>query len=89
MGILATFGHLEAHYKQELNNNYTIVDKGYNSFPTNIPGTSYKKALLVGIFGFYYKYLLNLIYLMCLIHELIVHIIGKEEAKRDSWRHYQ
>ncbi|CAL8996368.1 unnamed protein product [Prunus brigantina] len=46
VGILATFGHLEAHYKQELNNNYTIVDKGYNSFPTNIPGTSYKKALL-------------------------------------------
>ncbi|CAN6682142.1 unnamed protein product [Malus baccata var. baccata] len=46
VGILAIFGNLEAHYKEELKKNYTIVDKGYNSFPTNIPGTPYKKALL-------------------------------------------
>ncbi|KAF3446655.1 hypothetical protein FNV43_RR11835 [Rhamnella rubrinervis] len=46
VGILAVFGHLEARYREELKKNYGIVDKGYNSFPTNIPGTPYKKALL-------------------------------------------
>jgi (+)-abscisic acid 8'-hydroxylase len=30
-----------------LSDNYHIVDKGYNSFPTKIPGTAYHKALLV------------------------------------------
>ncbi|KAK8481478.1 hypothetical protein V6N12_074953 [Hibiscus sabdariffa] len=29
--------------------NYRQVDKGYNSFPTNIPGTAYHKAILVRI----------------------------------------
>ncbi|PON65084.1 Cytochrome P450 [Parasponia andersonii] len=46
VGILAIFGHLEACLREELKNNYSIVDKGYNSLPTNIPGTPYKKALL-------------------------------------------
>ncbi|XP_031267204.1 abscisic acid 8'-hydroxylase CYP707A1-like isoform X4 [Pistacia vera] len=46
VGILAIFGHLKDHYKEELKKNYCILDKGYNSFPTNIPGTPYKKALL-------------------------------------------
>ncbi|RVW99916.1 Abscisic acid 8'-hydroxylase 4 [Vitis vinifera] len=45
VGILAIFGRLEAHYREELKKNYCIVDRGYNSFPTNIPGTPYKKAL--------------------------------------------
>ncbi|OAY22925.1 abscisic acid 8'-hydroxylase CYP707A1 [Manihot esculenta] len=45
VGILAIFGHLESHYREELKKNYRIVDKGYNSFPTSLPGTSYKKAL--------------------------------------------
>ncbi|KAJ4701754.1 Abscisic acid 8'-hydroxylase [Melia azedarach] len=45
VGILAIFGHLNDHYRQELKKNYLILDKGYNSFPTNIPGTPYKKAL--------------------------------------------
>ncbi|XP_052200829.1 abscisic acid 8'-hydroxylase CYP707A1-like [Diospyros lotus] len=45
VGILAIFGHLEAHYREELKQNYGIVEKGYNSFPTNIAGTPYKKAL--------------------------------------------
>lgn len=39
------FGRLEARYREELKKNYFIVDKGYNSFPTNIPGTPYRKAL--------------------------------------------
>ncbi|MBA0808151.1 hypothetical protein Gohar_023910, partial [Gossypium harknessii] len=39
------FGPLEARYREELKKNYFIVDKGYNSFPTNIPGTPYRKAL--------------------------------------------
>ncbi|XP_031267206.1 abscisic acid 8'-hydroxylase CYP707A1-like isoform X3 [Pistacia vera] len=46
VGILAIIGHLKDHYKEELKKNYCILDKGYNSFPTNIPGTPYKKALL-------------------------------------------
>ncbi|KAM7521010.1 hypothetical protein LguiB_019972 [Lonicera macranthoides] len=45
VGTLAIFGHLEACHKEELKKNYSIVDKGYNSFPTNLPGTLYKKAL--------------------------------------------
>ncbi|CAN1191970.1 Abscisic acid 8'-hydroxylase CYP707A1 [Linum perenne] len=45
VGILAIFGHLEGHYKTELKMNYGIVEKGYNSFPTSIPATPYKRAL--------------------------------------------
>ncbi|KAK6130858.1 hypothetical protein DH2020_035404 [Rehmannia glutinosa] len=45
VGIMAIFGHLEPHYKEELKKNYFIVDKGYNSFPTNLPGTRYNKAV--------------------------------------------
>ncbi|KAK4481510.1 hypothetical protein RD792_012411 [Penstemon davidsonii] len=45
VGILAIFGHLEPHYTEELKKNYIIVDRGYNSFPTNLPGTKYRKAL--------------------------------------------
>ncbi|KAL2498267.1 Abscisic acid 8'-hydroxylase 4 [Abeliophyllum distichum] len=44
VGILSIFGHLEPHYKEELNKNYSILDRGYNSFPTNLPGTPYQKA---------------------------------------------
>ncbi|KAA8528537.1 hypothetical protein F0562_035892 [Nyssa sinensis] len=46
VGILAIFGDLEARYREELKKNYNILDKGYNSFPINILGTPYKKALL-------------------------------------------
>ncbi|KAJ6722395.1 CYTOCHROME P450 FAMILY ABA 8'-HYDROXYLASE [Salix koriyanagi] len=46
VGILAIFGNLEAHYREELNRSYRIVDKGYNSFPTSLPGTPFKKAVL-------------------------------------------
>ncbi|KAK8551951.1 hypothetical protein V6N13_120378 [Hibiscus sabdariffa] len=45
VGILMIFGRLEVRYREELKKNYSIVDKGYNSFPTNIPGTPYRKAL--------------------------------------------
>ncbi|XP_022772191.1 abscisic acid 8'-hydroxylase 4-like isoform X2 [Durio zibethinus] len=46
VGILLIFGCLEARYREELKKNYFIVDRGYNSFPTNIPGTPYKKAIV-------------------------------------------
>ncbi|KAL0356832.1 UNVERIFIED_CONTAM: Abscisic acid 8'-hydroxylase 4 [Sesamum calycinum] len=46
VGILAIFGHLERQQKEELKENYSIVDRGYNSFPTNLPGTAYHKALM-------------------------------------------
>ncbi|XP_051124679.1 abscisic acid 8'-hydroxylase 4-like [Andrographis paniculata] len=45
VGILAIFGNLEPHYKVELKKNYSVVDRGYNSFPTNLPGSSYRKAV--------------------------------------------
>ncbi|KAL6995513.1 hypothetical protein U1Q18_005648 [Sarracenia purpurea var. burkii] len=45
VGILAIFGHLEARYTEELKKNYVIVERGYNSFPTKIPGTLHTKAL--------------------------------------------
>lgn len=46
VGILKVFGNLEPRLREELKKNYWIVDNGYNSFPTQIPGTQYKKALL-------------------------------------------
>lgn len=49
VGILAIFGNLEPHYKEELRKNYILVDKGYNSFPTNLPGTRYREAMKVRI----------------------------------------
>ncbi|XP_058089505.1 abscisic acid 8'-hydroxylase 4-like [Magnolia sinica] len=45
VGILCIFGRLDARYKEQLKKNYFIVDNGYNSFPTNIPGTAYNKAV--------------------------------------------
>ncbi|CAI9777773.1 unnamed protein product [Fraxinus pennsylvanica] len=45
VGVLAIFGYLEPYYKEELNKNYEIVDRGYNSFPTNLPGTPYQRAM--------------------------------------------
>ncbi|KZV45178.1 abscisic acid 8'-hydroxylase 4 [Dorcoceras hygrometricum] len=44
VGILAIFGNLETHYKEELRENYIMVDRGYNSFPTNLPGSPYRRA---------------------------------------------
>ncbi|OIV93284.1 hypothetical protein TanjilG_23125 [Lupinus angustifolius] len=45
IGILSVFGHLDNNYREKLKENYNIVEKGYNSFPTRIPGTAYSKAL--------------------------------------------
>nr|QPD79369.1 abscisic acid 8'-hydroxylase 3 [Impatiens walleriana] len=44
VGILTTFGDLADHYRKELKRNYSMLDKGYNSFPITLPGTPYKKA---------------------------------------------
>ncbi|KAL1829543.1 hypothetical protein ACET3Z_007955 [Daucus carota] len=44
VGILSIFSHLDSSYKTELKKNYCIVNKGYNSFPTRLPGTAYQKA---------------------------------------------
>ncbi|CAK9135311.1 unnamed protein product [Ilex paraguariensis] len=46
VGIHAILGHLEPHQREDLKKNYSIVERGYNSFPTNLPGTPYKKAQL-------------------------------------------
>lgn len=46
IGILIIFGrHLSEQRKAEIKKNYSIVDKGYNSFATSIPGTPYSNAI--------------------------------------------
>jgi len=40
-------GRLDERRKAELRKNYSIVDKGYNSFPNSLPGTLYYKAMQV------------------------------------------
>ncbi|XP_054787715.1 abscisic acid 8'-hydroxylase 4 [Prosopis cineraria] len=66
IGILSVFGHLDSNYRDQLKENYAIVDKGYNSFPTSIPGTAYSKALLA----------------RKRINEIISEIIGKRKEQR-------
>ncbi|GJN33799.1 hypothetical protein PR202_gb22423 [Eleusine coracana subsp. coracana] len=46
VGIVTIFGgHLDERRKAELRMNYSIVEKGYNSFPNSLPGTLYYKAI--------------------------------------------
>jgi len=40
-------GRLDERRKAELRKNYSIVEKGYNSFPNSLPGTLYYKAMQV------------------------------------------
>ncbi|XP_048431292.1 abscisic acid 8'-hydroxylase 4 isoform X4 [Pyrus x bretschneideri] len=46
VAVLFIFGHLNNHYKEMLKKNYYTLDKGYNSFPTKLPGTLYNKSVL-------------------------------------------
>ncbi|WOG93091.1 hypothetical protein DCAR_0312372 [Daucus carota subsp. sativus] len=46
VAVLSVFGELDSKYKDRLKYNYHIVDKGYNSFPINLPGNLFRKALL-------------------------------------------
>ncbi|XAR59451.1 (+)-abscisic acid 8'-hydroxylase [Bertholletia excelsa] len=45
VGILSVFGQLNGKQREEIKKNYRIVDKGYNSFLINLPGTAYNKAI--------------------------------------------
>ncbi|CAN6210920.1 unnamed protein product [Urochloa humidicola] len=46
VGIVTIFGgRLDEQRKAELRRNYSIVEKGYNSFPNSLPGTLYYKAM--------------------------------------------
>lgn len=56
VGILTIFGQSATRFKEQLKENYGIVDKGYNSFPTNIPGTLYNNAILVMILSSFYLF---------------------------------
>jgi (+)-abscisic acid 8'-hydroxylase len=48
VGIVTIFGgQLDERRKAELSKNYSIVEKGYNSFPNSFPGTLYYKAIQV------------------------------------------
>ncbi|KAL2906232.1 Abscisic acid 8'-hydroxylase 4 [Bienertia sinuspersici] len=46
VAVLSIFGELDSYYNKELKDNYVTLDKGYNSFPTMIPGTSYFKSVM-------------------------------------------
>ncbi|GLT39003.1 hypothetical protein SLA2020_132130 [Shorea laevis] len=46
VAVLSIFGHLGKNYREMLKENYFILDKGYNSFPTNLPGTLFSKSVL-------------------------------------------
>lgn len=61
VGIAAIFGHLDIGYREELKKNYRILDKGYNCFPTNIPGTPFKRALMVSHKQSHLKLLLSIL----------------------------
>lgn len=47
VGILSIFGRLNKTYTDELKENYSILEKGYNCFPTKLPGTAYHKSVMV------------------------------------------
>ncbi|KAJ8430004.1 hypothetical protein Cgig2_008443 [Carnegiea gigantea] len=46
VAVLSIFGEVDGYYKEKLKENYIILDRGYNSFPTMIPGTSYFKSTM-------------------------------------------
>ncbi|KAK1414493.1 hypothetical protein QVD17_30239 [Tagetes erecta] len=45
VGVLSIFGQLNKKYTDELKENYSILEKGYNCFPLKLPGTAYHKSL--------------------------------------------
>ncbi|KAG8056991.1 hypothetical protein GUJ93_ZPchr0002g26569 [Zizania palustris] len=46
VGVATIFGgQLDERRKAELRQNYSVVEKGYNSFPNSFPGTLYYKAI--------------------------------------------
>ncbi|KAK1607491.1 hypothetical protein QYE76_031164 [Lolium multiflorum] len=48
VGITTIFGGLlDDRHKEELRRNYSVVEKGYNCFPSRIPGTLYYRAVQV------------------------------------------
>ncbi|CAL5372954.1 unnamed protein product [Camellia sinensis] len=46
VAVLSIFGKLESGYKDKLKDNFFTLDRGYNCFPINLPGTAYRRALL-------------------------------------------
>nr|POE70254.1 abscisic acid 8'-hydroxylase 3 [Quercus suber] len=45
VAVLSIFGDLDSPIKEKLRKNYCILDKGYNSFPLSLPGTSYNTSV--------------------------------------------
>ncbi|XP_057545156.1 abscisic acid 8'-hydroxylase 4 [Amaranthus tricolor] len=46
VAVLSIFGELDSYYIKVLKENYITLDKGYNSFPTMIPGTCYFNSVM-------------------------------------------
>ncbi|CAN1324611.1 Abscisic acid 8'-hydroxylase 4 [Linum perenne] len=46
VAVTAIFGDLGSEHKEKLKRNYFLLDRGYNCFPLNFPGTLYRKSLM-------------------------------------------
>ncbi|XP_059639675.1 abscisic acid 8'-hydroxylase CYP707A1-like [Cornus florida] len=46
VAVLSIFGELDCKYGEQLKKNYFTLDKGYNCFPINLPGTLYRRAFM-------------------------------------------
>ncbi|KAM7516531.1 hypothetical protein LguiA_006114 [Lonicera macranthoides] len=45
VAVLSILGELDPEQRKNLKKNYCSVDKGYNCFPVNLPGSLFRKAL--------------------------------------------
>ncbi|CAL1408671.1 unnamed protein product [Linum trigynum] len=46
VAVSSIFGHLGACHKEKLKRNYFVLDRGYNCFPLNFPGSLYRKSVM-------------------------------------------
>lgn len=83
VAVVSIFGELESNLKEKLRENYFTLDKGYNSFAVNLPGTSYRGALLVRIRQLPLAYAsLHTLYYVCIyIVRISLSFIRKTESK--------
>jgi len=47
VALLSIFGKDEVFDREDLKQSYSIVHKGYNSMPINLPGTLFHRAMKV------------------------------------------
>lgn len=55
MAANSAFGEIKEMEMEEIRELYHCLEKGYNSYPLNLPGTSYWKAIKVDLIFFFYS----------------------------------